>query len=146
VSQGKASASLDLDRLAPCGRACSDSTMEEWQGELASYGSCFGSCSPLIFGGLNCCWYSYFGHRPCSSAMLDGKWSQCALMPRWGIRSPCVAGGPLRGRDAQAARQSIVDAHDVCPSGGYRSRYMVESPANPRTVPPHTRLLARGWS
>ena len=53
-----------------------------------------------------------------------------------GRRSHCKDG------NVRAARQGIVDARGVGPSGGYRSRYVVESLSNPHVHPP---LGSHGW-
>jgi hypothetical protein len=48
-----------------------------------------------------------------------------------------VSGRRARSEDerVRAARQGIVDARGVGPSGGYRSRYVVESLGNPHAYP-----------
>ena len=59
-------------------------------------------------------------------------------MPRRGMSDHRVSGGRDRYEDwnVRAARQGIVDARGVGPSGGYRSRYVVESPGNAHAYPP----------
>lgn len=52
-------------------------------------------------------------------------------------RRACYEDGNVR-----VARQGIGDARGVGPSGGYRSRYVVESPGKPHAYPPMGGCLA----
>ena len=52
------------------------------------------------------------------------------------VRRFAVAPAMRTGGNVRASRQGIVDARGVGPSGGYRSRYVVESPGQSARVPP----------
>ena len=63
------------------------------------------------------------------------------------VGSPCIwHAGPLEDANVRAARQGIVDARGVGPSGRYRLRCVVESPWQPARVPAALYALGRSQS